>query len=71
MDNRTSCIPWGVWNRAADVLRKFIPIPSELIMPLGFTVGQGKMQFAPVVVAGVVGTVLERCRGTTHEQTLG
>jgi membrane protein DedA with SNARE-associated domain len=37
----------------------FPPIPSELIMPLaGFTVGQGKMQFAPVVVAGVVGTVL-------------
>jgi len=29
-------------------------IPSELIMPLaGFTVGQGKMQFAPVVAAGV------------------
>lgn len=28
-------------------------------MPLaGFTVAQGKMQFAPVVVAGVVGTVL-------------
>lgn len=37
----------------------FPPIPSELIMPLaGFTVAQGKMQFAPVVVAGVVGTVL-------------
>ena len=37
----------------------FPPIPSELIMPLaGFTVAQGKMQLAPVVVAGVVGTVL-------------
>jgi len=37
----------------------FPPIPSELIMPLaGFTVAQGKMQFAPAVVAGVVGTVL-------------
>lgn len=37
----------------------FPPIPSELIMPLaGLTVAQGKLQFAPVVVAGVVGTVL-------------
>ena len=37
----------------------FPPIPSELIMPLaGFTVAQGNMQFAPVVVAGVVGTVV-------------
>ncbi len=37
----------------------FPPIPSELIMPLaGFTVAQGKMQFAPAVVAGVLGTVL-------------
>jgi membrane protein DedA with SNARE-associated domain len=37
----------------------FPPIPSELIMPLaGFTVARGKLQFAPVVVAGVVGTVL-------------
>ena len=37
----------------------FPPIPSELIMPLaGFTVAQGKMEFAPVVMVGVVGTVL-------------
>lgn len=37
----------------------FPPIPSELIMPLaGFTVARGDMQFAPVIVAGVVGTVL-------------
>lgn len=37
----------------------FPPIPSELIMPLaGFTVARGNMEFAPVVVAGVVGTVL-------------
>lgn len=37
----------------------FPPIPSELIMPLaGLTVAQGKLQFAPVVVAGVVGTML-------------
>lgn len=37
----------------------FPPIPSELIMPLaGFTVAQGKMQVAPVIVAGVLGTVV-------------
>lgn len=37
----------------------FPPIPSELIMPLaGFTVARGDMEFAPVVVAGVVGTML-------------
>lgn len=37
----------------------FPPIPSELIMPLaGFTVAQGKMDLVPVIVAGVVGTVL-------------
>ncbi len=37
----------------------FPPIPSELIMPLaGFTVAQGKMQMAPTIVAGVIGTVL-------------
>lgn len=37
----------------------FPPIPSELIMPLaGFTVSQGKMEFLPAVIAGVVGTVL-------------
>lgn len=37
----------------------FPPIPSELIMPLaGFTVAQGKMNFALVLLAGVVGTLL-------------
>lgn len=37
----------------------FPPIPSELIMPLaGFTVAKGNMQFAPVVFAGVLGTVI-------------
>ncbi len=37
----------------------FPPIPSELIMPLaGFTVARGDMEFAPVIVAGVVGTML-------------
>ena len=37
----------------------FPPIPSELIMPLGgFLVQQGELQFVPVVVAGLLGTVL-------------
>lgn len=36
----------------------FPPIPSELIMPLaGFTVAQGKMNFALAVLAGVMGTI--------------
>lgn len=37
----------------------FPPIPSELIMPLaGFTISQGKMEFTPVILAGVVGTMV-------------
>lgn len=37
----------------------FPPIPSELIMPLaGFSIAQGKMEFLPVITAGIVGTVL-------------
>ena len=37
----------------------FPPIPSELIMPLGgFLVQQGQLQFIPVVLAGLLGTVL-------------
>lgn len=37
----------------------FPPIPSELIMPLaGFTIAQGKMDFAPAIFAGVLGTIL-------------
>src|SRR4028119_1111080 len=37
----------------------FPPIPSELIMTLaGFTVSQGKMNFALAVLAGVVGTIV-------------
>lgn len=36
----------------------FPPMPSEIIMPLaGFTVTQGRLQFAYVVVAGTVGSV--------------
>jgi membrane protein DedA with SNARE-associated domain len=37
----------------------FPPIPSELIMPLGgFYVQQGKLALFPVVLAGLLGTVL-------------
>ena len=37
----------------------FPPIPSELIMPLGgFYVQQGQLQLIPVVIAGLLGTVL-------------
>ena len=35
------------------------PIPSELIMPLGgFYVHQGQLDFFPVVLAGLIGTVI-------------
>ena len=35
------------------------PIPSELIMPLGgFYVHQGQLEFLPVVLAGLIGTVV-------------
>ena len=37
----------------------FPPIPSELIMPLaGFYVQQGQMELLPVVLVGVLGTVI-------------
>ena len=37
----------------------FPPIPSELIMPLGgFYVQQGQLHFLPVVIAGLLGTLL-------------
>ena len=37
----------------------FPPIPSELIMPLaGFTVAKGRMELAPVILAGVIGTIV-------------
>ncbi|MEC4987081.1 MAG: DedA family protein, partial [Oscillatoria sp. PMC 1076.18] len=37
----------------------FPPIPSELIMPLaGFVVSRGEMNFIPVILAGVAGSVL-------------
>ena len=35
------------------------PIPSELIMPLGgFYISQGQLDFFPVVLAGLIGTVI-------------
>lgn len=35
------------------------PIPSEVVMPLaGFLIQQGRLQLVPVVLAGLVGTVL-------------
>lgn len=37
----------------------FPPIPSELVMPLGgFYVQQGKLELVPVILAGLIGTVL-------------
>ena len=37
----------------------FPPIPSELIMPLGgFYIAQGQLSFLPVIIAGLIGTVL-------------
>ena len=36
----------------------FPPIPSELIMPLGGYVQQGQLDLVPVVLAGLLGTVL-------------
>ena len=37
----------------------FPPIPSELIMPLGgFYIAQGQLSFFPVIIAGLIGTVI-------------
>ncbi|MBZ8182373.1 DedA family protein [Oscillatoria salina] len=37
----------------------FPPIPSEVIMPLaGFVVARGEMSFVPVILAGVVGSMI-------------
>ncbi len=37
----------------------FPPIPSELIMPLGgFYISQGQLSFLPVILAGLIGTIL-------------
>ncbi len=37
----------------------FPPIPSELIMPLaGFAAAQGKLELFPVIIAGIIGTIL-------------
>jgi len=38
------------------------PIPSELVMPLsGFLIQQGKLEFVPVVLAALIGTLLGAC----------
>jgi len=54
--------PWAGYGAifAAMFLENlFPPIPSELIMPLGgFYVQQGKLALIPVVLAGLLGTVL-------------
>ncbi len=45
----------------------FPPIPSEVIMPLGgFYVQQGKLALLPVVLAGLLGTVLGRLALVRH-----
>ena len=44
----------------------FPPIPSELIMPLaGFVAAKGELNVGLVVLAGVLGSMLGRCPGTT------
>ena len=54
--------PWlgyGAIFAAMFLENLFPPIPSELIMPLGgFYVQQGQLALLPVVVAGLLGTVL-------------
>ena len=54
--------PWlgyGAIFAAMFLENLFPPIPSELIMPLGgFYVQQGQLGLLPVVVAGLLGTVL-------------
>ena len=54
--------PWmgyGAIFAAMFLENLFPPIPSELIMPLGgFYVHQGQLSLIPVVLAGLIGTVL-------------
>ena len=52
-------IGYGAILMAMFLENLFPPIPSELIMPLGgFYVQQGQLELVPVVIAGVIGTVL-------------
>ena len=52
-------IGYGAIMLAMFLENLFPPIPSELIMPLGgFYVHQGQLHFLPVVLAGLLGTVL-------------
>jgi membrane protein DedA with SNARE-associated domain len=49
---------WGVAILMA-IENVFLPLPSELIMPLaGFLTANGKMTLAGVIVAGAIGSVL-------------
>jgi membrane protein DedA with SNARE-associated domain len=50
---------YGAIGLAMFLENLFPPIPSELIMPLGgFYVQQGQLSLVPVVLAGLIGTVL-------------
>ena len=53
------CIGYGAIFLAMFLENLIPPIPSELIMPLGgFYVSQGQLDFFPVVLAGLIGTVI-------------
>ena len=52
-------IGYGAISLAMFLENLIPPIPSELIMPLGgFYVSQGQLGFFPVVLAGLIGTVI-------------
>ena len=55
----TQWMGYGAIFAAMFLENLFPPIPSELIMPLGgFYVQQGQLQFLPVELAGLLGTLL-------------
>ena len=60
--NAVEANPWAGYGAIFATMfleNLFPPIPSELIMPLGgFYVQQGKLSLIPVVLAGLLGTVL-------------
>ena len=60
--NAVEANPWAGYGAIFAAMfpeNLFPPIPSELIMPLGgFYVQQGKLALLPVVLAGLLGTVL-------------
>lgn len=52
-------LAYGVIAAAMLLENLFPPLPSELIMPLGgFLVQQGKLQLLPVLLAGLLGSVI-------------